>query len=200
VEVSSRGLISNYYPGIYLEGLRETTNLSQGSRSSGRDLNPRPSKYESEVLTTWSLRSFFGNQKVYLFYNIPTFRIIKNVSGTNGEILYTHWFFFIFTLIMGFEFSKFQRVLSFVLQIIPVDNLKIENVAEEKVWAPSTRGTSWAKLQFTRLCRPWIPSTSLIKTKLTTFNKSGSIAYKNAEAGSVTENYERLTKQVSRPK
>jgi hypothetical protein len=41
--------------------------------------------------------------------------------------------FSIFTLIMGIEFSKFQRERSFVLQIIPVDNLKIENVAEKSV-------------------------------------------------------------------
>jgi hypothetical protein len=38
---SGRGLILRYYPGICLEGLRETTeNLSQDSRSSGRDLKP----------------------------------------------------------------------------------------------------------------------------------------------------------------
>jgi hypothetical protein len=39
--------------GICLEGLRKTTkNLSQDSRSPGRDLNPGPPEYEAGVLTT----------------------------------------------------------------------------------------------------------------------------------------------------
>jgi hypothetical protein len=38
-----RGLMKVYYPGICLEGLRKTAeNLSQNSRSPGRDLNPGP--------------------------------------------------------------------------------------------------------------------------------------------------------------
>jgi hypothetical protein len=42
-----------YYPKIQLEGLRKTTkNLSQDSRSQGRDLNLGPPKYEVGVLTT----------------------------------------------------------------------------------------------------------------------------------------------------
>jgi hypothetical protein len=41
-----------YYLGIGLEGLRKTTkNLSQHSRSPGRDLNPGPPEYEG-VLST----------------------------------------------------------------------------------------------------------------------------------------------------
>jgi hypothetical protein len=40
-----------YYPGICL-GLRKTTkNLSQDSRTPGRDLNPGPPKYEARVQT-----------------------------------------------------------------------------------------------------------------------------------------------------
>jgi hypothetical protein len=47
-----------YYPGIRLGGLRKTTkNLSQGSRSPGRDLNPGPPEYEAGVLTTRPRRS-----------------------------------------------------------------------------------------------------------------------------------------------
>jgi hypothetical protein len=43
VEKKGRGLILSYYPGIYFEGLRKITkNLSQDSRSPGRDLNPEP--------------------------------------------------------------------------------------------------------------------------------------------------------------
>jgi hypothetical protein len=42
-----------YYPGIFLEGLRNTTkNLSPGSRSPGRDLKPKLPEYEAGVLTT----------------------------------------------------------------------------------------------------------------------------------------------------
>jgi hypothetical protein len=42
-----------YYSGICLEGLRKTTkNLSQDSRSPGRDLDPGPPEYEAGVLTT----------------------------------------------------------------------------------------------------------------------------------------------------
>jgi hypothetical protein len=45
------------YPGICVEGLRKTTtNLSQDSRSPGRDLNPGPPEYEG-VLTTRPGRS-----------------------------------------------------------------------------------------------------------------------------------------------
>jgi hypothetical protein len=45
-----------YYPGICLEGLTKTTkNLSQHSRSPGRDLNPGPPEYEAGVLTTRTL-------------------------------------------------------------------------------------------------------------------------------------------------
>jgi hypothetical protein len=59
-----------YYPGIYLEGLRKTTKtLSQGSRSSGLDLNSQPPEYEVAVLTTRPRRSVlihvdydFGNE------------------------------------------------------------------------------------------------------------------------------------------
>jgi hypothetical protein len=41
LEEGGRGQILRYYPGIRLEGLRETTKtLSQDSRYPGRDLNP----------------------------------------------------------------------------------------------------------------------------------------------------------------
>lgn len=39
--------IVTYYSGAFLDGLRKTmTNLSQGSLSPGRNLNPGPPKYE----------------------------------------------------------------------------------------------------------------------------------------------------------
>jgi hypothetical protein len=42
-----------YSPGICLEGLRKTTvTLGYDSQSLDRDLNPRHSEYEAEVLTT----------------------------------------------------------------------------------------------------------------------------------------------------
>jgi hypothetical protein len=48
--------IFRYYTsisGIYLEGLRKTkVNLSQDSRSPGRDLNPGPAEYKAGVLAT----------------------------------------------------------------------------------------------------------------------------------------------------
>jgi hypothetical protein len=48
------------YPGIFLEGLGETTkNLSQDIRSLGRDLNLVPSEYEAEVLSSRQRRSDF---------------------------------------------------------------------------------------------------------------------------------------------
>jgi hypothetical protein len=44
---NGRGLILKYYLGIYLEGLRKTAkNLSQVSRSPGRDFKPGPPEYE----------------------------------------------------------------------------------------------------------------------------------------------------------
>jgi hypothetical protein len=46
-----------YYSGICQERLRKTTkNLSQDSRSLGRDLNPGRPEYEAGVLTTRSRR------------------------------------------------------------------------------------------------------------------------------------------------
>jgi hypothetical protein len=57
LEESGRDLILRYYPGIHLQGLRETTkNLSQDSRSPDRDINPGPPEYEG-VLTIRSQRS-----------------------------------------------------------------------------------------------------------------------------------------------
>jgi hypothetical protein len=53
MEVSDRGLILRYYPGIRLEGLRKTTEiLSQDSLSRGRDLNLGPPEYEVRVSTS----------------------------------------------------------------------------------------------------------------------------------------------------
>jgi hypothetical protein len=58
MEGSGRGLISRYYTGICLEGLRKTTkNLSQVSRSLRRDLNLAPTEYEAGVIITLPRRS-----------------------------------------------------------------------------------------------------------------------------------------------
>jgi hypothetical protein len=47
-----------YYPGIYLEGLRKTTkNLSHDNRSPDRDLNLKSREYRAGVLTNRSRRS-----------------------------------------------------------------------------------------------------------------------------------------------
>jgi hypothetical protein len=43
----------SYLPGIFLEGLRITSEFfSQDSWSPRRDLNPEPAEYEAVVLTT----------------------------------------------------------------------------------------------------------------------------------------------------
>jgi hypothetical protein len=58
LEGNGSGLILRYYPGVFLEGLRNTTkDLSQGSRSPGRDLKPGPPQYEVGLLTTGPLHS-----------------------------------------------------------------------------------------------------------------------------------------------
>jgi hypothetical protein len=47
-----------YYPGIFLEEQRNTTNiLSQDRRSLDRDFNPGPPEYDAGVLTTRLRRS-----------------------------------------------------------------------------------------------------------------------------------------------
>jgi hypothetical protein len=52
----------NYYPGIYLKGLRKITNLlSQNNRFPDRNLNPGPSEHQAGVLTTQPRRSFNGS-------------------------------------------------------------------------------------------------------------------------------------------
>jgi hypothetical protein len=58
MEGSGRGLILRYYPGICLVRVRKTTtNLSQDSRSLGRDLNPGPPEYEAGALIILPQRS-----------------------------------------------------------------------------------------------------------------------------------------------
>jgi hypothetical protein len=46
MEGSGYGLISRYYPGTHLEGLRKSRN----SWSQGRDLNPRPPEYKGVTI------------------------------------------------------------------------------------------------------------------------------------------------------
>jgi hypothetical protein len=53
LEGSGRVLFLRYYPDICIEGLRKPTkNISQDSRSSGRDLKPGPPENKAGVLTT----------------------------------------------------------------------------------------------------------------------------------------------------
>jgi hypothetical protein len=64
-----------YYPGICVEGLRKTMkNLSQDSRSPGRDLNPGHPEYEAGVLTIRYLMNVFAAllavMLIYCRYNI----------------------------------------------------------------------------------------------------------------------------------
>jgi hypothetical protein len=75
---SSHYLISRYYPGIFLKGLRKNTkNLIQDSWSPGRDLNPGPPEYETGVLTTQPRRSVTLSKG----RNVEFFEI----SGSHGE-------------------------------------------------------------------------------------------------------------------
>jgi hypothetical protein len=63
-----------YYIGMFMEGLRKTTNnLSPDSRSPGRDLNLGPCKYEAELLTAQprSLVIFFHYTPLLSFLNLP---------------------------------------------------------------------------------------------------------------------------------
>jgi hypothetical protein len=58
LEGSGRDRILRYYPGMALEGLGKIRkNVSQDSRSLGRDLNAEPPEYEAGVLTTGPRRS-----------------------------------------------------------------------------------------------------------------------------------------------
>jgi hypothetical protein len=58
-EGSGRGQILRRYPGMCLEGLKNTTkNVSQVSRSLGRYLNSGPSDYEAGVLPSQLRRLF----------------------------------------------------------------------------------------------------------------------------------------------
>jgi hypothetical protein len=50
--VSGRGPIQGNIPVFTLKDWKITKNLSQESRSQGRDLNPRPLEYEAGALTT----------------------------------------------------------------------------------------------------------------------------------------------------
>jgi hypothetical protein len=46
LEGGDRGLILRYYPGICLQGLRETTkDLRQDKQYQGRNMNPGPPEY-----------------------------------------------------------------------------------------------------------------------------------------------------------
>jgi hypothetical protein len=71
VEGNGRGLIVRYYPIICLEELRKAMkNLSQDSRSPGRDLNLGPPECEAGLLTTQSLRLvfFIGKESCFVTF------------------------------------------------------------------------------------------------------------------------------------
>jgi hypothetical protein len=60
--------ILRYYPSICPGELKETTIIiSQDSTLSGRDLNPKPHKYEAEGLTTRSRHLFQRHVKYYSY-------------------------------------------------------------------------------------------------------------------------------------
>jgi hypothetical protein len=74
--------IIRYYLGICMKGLRETTkNLSQDSRSPGRDLNPKPPEYESGMLTTRPLRCFIWT----ILYCLIAVVLIMTPCGLPGD-------------------------------------------------------------------------------------------------------------------
>jgi hypothetical protein len=57
-EGSSCGLMLKYYPRIFPQGPRKTTeNLGHDSRSPGREWNPGPPEYEAGMLATRPRRS-----------------------------------------------------------------------------------------------------------------------------------------------
>jgi hypothetical protein len=60
VEGSGRGLILRNYPRHLSDGTRENHEKPQDSRSLGRNLKPRPPKYETGVLNTLLRRSVSG--------------------------------------------------------------------------------------------------------------------------------------------
>jgi hypothetical protein len=75
------------YPGIRLEYLRETTvNLSQDSRSSGRDLNPGPPEYVAGVLTALPRRSI----RKYTMGNVHSTFSSTGIDFTGFELTITH--------------------------------------------------------------------------------------------------------------
>jgi hypothetical protein len=63
LEGSGCGLVLRHYPGLPLNGLRETTKkLSQDTQPPGRDLHPGPAEYKAGVLTARPRRSVFTEQ------------------------------------------------------------------------------------------------------------------------------------------
>jgi hypothetical protein len=73
LEGSGGCLILRYYPGIRLEGLRETTrNLCQDCRSPIRDLNSRTPEYEARVLISRPRRSVTSLIFCIQFLSLPT--------------------------------------------------------------------------------------------------------------------------------
>jgi hypothetical protein len=95
--------------------------------------------------------------------------------------------------VTGANFSKFQRMLHFSLGVLSAGNLKrlIKKSANDEL-PPGCK-------EFTHLCCSWIPRTSLVKTKLTTYNSTDSTTYKHVEAQSVMENCTHSTKNYSCP-
>jgi hypothetical protein len=80
---------------------------------------------------------------------------------------------------MGADLLQFQGVLRIALQILRAESLKgfktqpttKSRHQKHKEW------TEWNYSVFTRICRSWITRISLVKTKLTTYNSTGSITY-----------------------
>jgi hypothetical protein len=79
---------------------------------------------------------------------------------------------------------------------------RIENSTDDKECTRKHgERMEWKKCRLsTRLCRSWIPRISIIQTNRPHTTQPAPLPVKNAESGSVMENYKHPTKNVSRAK
>jgi hypothetical protein len=102
---------------------------------------------------------------------------------------------------IGADFSNFQGVFRFALQILPADNLKgfKTHPKTKSRHQKHKERTEWNYRVFTRLCSSWIPRISLVKTELTIHNSTSSTTYQKCGGGK-TINYKHSTTEISMPK
>jgi hypothetical protein len=109
-----------HYSGIFLKELRKTTkNLSQDSRSSGRDLNPGPPKYEAGVFDCST--TAFGEICLKIYTSIAMCLLTFQPTVIKCPVCEVSYFvtLFLFSLLLHAPFCWYFRISVYVYKSSP---------------------------------------------------------------------------------